>query len=424
MDLGVRLSGCSQYRWRQGELHCEDLPLSRLVEEYGSPLYVYSRAAMVERFALLRRAFGPDARIAYAIKSNSNLSLLRLFDQIGAGFDLVSLGELRRLQAAGIDSRDLVFAGVAKQPGELQAALAAGLSFFNLESEYELELLEAAGAAAGMPVPVALRLNVDVDAQTHEYISTGRKQDKFGLDLATAHRAVLAIHAAEHLHLVGYHLHLGSQIRSARPFLDAFSKVEEFMAAAPEHRLGLRYYDLGGGFGISYGDGEGILDVVALAEQLLPRLAHHDLIPVLEPGRFLVGDAGVLLCRVLGSKPGADRGFLLVDAAMNDLLRPSHYGAEHPLAPVEGPDRPTAGKVDVVGPICESGDFLALDRELPAMQSGEVLAIFSAGAYGSAMASTYNSRRRPAEVLIDGAEARLIRRRDDYSDLWAQELDL
>ncbi|MHC5063565.1 MAG: diaminopimelate decarboxylase [Planctomycetota bacterium] len=424
MNQETRIAGCSQYAWQDGELHCEGISLAQLAEEYGTPLYVYSKAAMVERYRMLRQAFGPRAGIAYAIKSNSNLSLLRLFADLGAGFDLVSLGELRRIQAAGIRDADMVFAGVAKQEQELEAALEAGITFFNLESRRELELLEAAGVRSGRAVPIALRLNVDVDAETHEYISTGRRQDKFGLDLESASEALREIQAAEHLQLVGYHIHLGSQIRSARPFLEAFAKVEEFMAAAPEHREGLRYYDLGGGFGISYGDGGGHLDVQALADELLPRLEAHNLTPVLEPGRFLVGDAGVLLCRVLGRKPGGDRDFLLVDGAMNDLLRPSHYGAEHPVAAVSRPDRPTRGKVDVVGPICESGDFLALGRSLPDMQEGELLSVFSAGAYGAAMTLTYNSRPRPAEVLVDGETSQLIRRRDSYPDLWAQELDL
>jgi diaminopimelate decarboxylase len=409
---------------RDGELCCEQVSLAELAKRHGTPLYVYSKAAMVERFGLLRDAFGPDAEILFAVKSNANLGLLRLFADLGAGFDIVSVGELRRIQAAGLPTDAVVFAGIAKQEREIDAAIEAGIRFFNLESAYELGLLEAAGKRAGVEVPLAVRLNPDVDAGTHAYISTGKKENKFGVDFDTAARVVERIAASEHLRLRGYHVHLGSQLRSVDPYLMAFDRVETFLDGAEVRRAGVTHYDLGGGFGVSYGDGRPPCDVAELARRLGPRIRARGLTPVLEPGRFLVADAGILLTEVFATKHGVDRAFLVVDAAMNDLMRPSLYGAEHPMAPVRGDRLASArGVFDVVGPVCETGDFLARDRELPELASGDLLAVFAAGAYGSSMASNYNSRPRPAEVLVDGRTAHRIRRRERYEDLWQLEID-
>jgi len=411
---------CPQYHYRDGRLFCEQVDVVRLCERHETPLYIYSRAAMMERFESLRQAFGEQAHICYALKSNGNLSLLRLFHGLGAGFDVVSGGELMRLQAAGIPTNKAVFAGVGKEEWEIRAALKSGILFFNLESRQEVGLLRSVGRDLDQQVPVAVRLNPNVDAGTHDYIATGRKQDKFGLDLDAAGEVVKKIADDDHLSLVGYHVHLGSNVRSSDPYLAAFDRVEAFLNGADERRTGLRFYDLGGGFGISYGDGGGAMDVSDLGKRLLPRLKALGLTPVLEPGRYLTADAGILVTRVLGSKRSGNHSFLVVDAAMNDLIRPALYGAEHPVAPVmqsSGRLRPQ----DVVGPICESGDFLAKQRQLPEMRRGDLLAVFATGAYGFSMASNYNTRRRPAEVLVDGTEARLIRRRESFPDLWAHE---
>jgi diaminopimelate decarboxylase len=414
----------SQFRYRNETLHCEGVEASALVEEFGTPLYVYSRAGMTERFGMLRAAFGDDAKICYAVKSNSNLSILKLFAELGAGFDLVSGGELRRLQAAGVSTDSAVFAGVAKADWEIEEALSAGIMVFNLESEHELPVLADLGRRAERDVRIAVRLNVDVDADTHDYISTGRRQDKFGLGLGRAAKVVEQIAATPGLQLSGYHVHLGSLLRRIDPYMEALDRVLEFMDGAQVRREGVQFYDCGGGYGVSYGDGEGILDVSALGAAMLPRLQERGLTPILEPGRFLVADAGILLTEVLGVKESFGARFVLVDAAMNDLLRPALYGATHPIATVREPG-PDAEFVDcnIVGPVCESADFLAKNRPLPVVDRGDRLAVLATGAYGFSMASNYNTRRRPAEVLVDGERTTLIRRREDFADLWAQELN-
>ncbi len=411
---------CAQYHYLDGRLFCEQVDVARLCEQYDTPLYVYSQAAITERFQTLRQAFGGRAHICYALKANSNLSLLRLFHGLGAGFDVVSGGELMRLQAAGVPTDRVVFAGVGKEEWEIRAALKCGILFFNLESEHEMGLLRSVGRDLRRQVPVAVRLNPDVDAGTHDYIATGRQQDKFGLDLVTAGEVVAEIAADDHLSLVGYHVHLGSNLRSSEPYLAAFERVTAFLNGADQRQAGLRFYDLGGGFGTSYGDSGGAMDVQDLGKRLVPKLEALGLIPVLEPGRYLTADAGILVTRVLGTKRRGSHGFLVVDAGMNDLIRPALYGAGHPLAPV----LQSSGRLrtqSVVGPICESGDFLARQVELPELQRGDLLAVCAAGAYGFSMASNYNTRRRPAEVLVDGIEARLIRRRETFPDLWAHE---
>jgi diaminopimelate decarboxylase len=398
------------------------VPLAELAARFGTPLYVYSQASLTRRHAAVQAAFGAQAHVCYAVKANSNLSLLRHFADLGAGFDLVSGGELQRLAAAGIDARRAVFAGVAKQPWEIDAAVRAGILFFNIESGDELPLLAAAGRQHGVRVPVAVRLNPEVDAGTHAYVATARSDSKFGVDLRGAADLVERIAAAPHLRLCGYHVHLGSQLRSTASYVQAFTRVEEFIAGAAVRRDGIEFYDLGGGFGLGYGSGPP-LDVAAVGAALLPRLAAHGLRPVVEPGRYLVGDAGVLLTKVLGHKAAPSTRFVLVDAAMNDLLRPALYQAEHPIVPVRdlGAER---SLFDVVGPVCESGDFLGRKRQLPATAAGDLLAVLTVGAYGFSMASNYNSRPRPAEVMVDGARVRLIRRREATERLWIDEVDL
>lgn len=412
--------GADHYSYRDDELHCEDVPVAELAERFGTPLYVYSRASFESRFRQLRRAFGPDARICFAVKANSNLAILRLFAGLGAGFDLVSGGELRRLQQAGVPCGGAVFAGVGKEEWEVREAQRAGILFFNLESAFELDLFETIAAGAPEPLPIALRINPDVEADTHEYIRTGTRGDKFGLDLATAASVAERIAASPRLRLVGCHVHLGSQLHEPTPYTEALDVVERFLDEHAGLVGDMRYYDLGGGIGVSYGVPGAQMDVDALAAELTPRLAARGLTPVLEPGRFLVADAGCLLTRVLGIKGTGPRRFAVVDGGMNDLMRPALYHAEHPIRTVRRRSE-SAVRYDVVGPVCESGDFLALDRELPELAGGDLMAVFAAGAYGSTMASNYNSRRRPAEVLVSGAEYELIRRRESFEELWAAE---
>ena len=413
-------SGTEEFHYRGQQLHCEAVELAQLVEQFGSPLYVYSASAMRRRFAAVRAAFGEQAVVCYAVKANPNLAVLRLFAELGAGFDLVSGGELARLEAAGIDPQRAIFAGAAKQRWEIDAGVAAGIRAFQVESPHELEWLAASGRDHSSVVPVALRINPGVEADTHRYIATARHDSKFGIPLEQAGEMVAAIAADPHLSLCGYHVHLGSQLHDVEPYRQALERVAEFLAVDPERRQGVTHYDLGGGFAISYGSGP-TLDLEALAGTLLPRLRDLDLLPMLEPGRYLVGDAGVLLTRVVGTKCSGSTEFLLVDAAMNDLLRPSLYQAEHPIVPLHDAGR-SARVFDVVGPVCESGDFLALGRQLPELRAGELLAVLAAGAYGAAMASNYNSRARPAEVMIDGADVRLIRGRESLQRLWMDEV--
>lgn len=413
-------SGTPEFHRRDGALWCEDVPLAVLAARLGTPLYVYSRAAMQSRLALVRAAFGGDATICYAVKANGALAVLRTMHAGGAGFDVVSGGELRRVLAAGMPTDRVVFAGVAKERWEVEAAAAAGILAFHVESPHELQQLASVGSQLGRRLRVMLRVNPDVDAGTHAYISTGKKENKFGVSLGAAGEAVAAIVASPWLQLVGYHVHLGSQLRSVEPYAQALAKVEAFVDADPVRGRGVTHYDLGGGFGIGYGAGEP-LDVGAVAAALLPRLQARGWRPIVEPGRFLVGDAGVLLTRVLGEKPQGGTTFLLVDAAMNDLLRPALYSAEHPIVPV-APRSGAHRTVDVVGPVCETGDFLGKRRDLPPTRPGDLLAVLAAGAYGASMASNYNSRRRPAEALVDGAAARIVRTRETFDQLLQNEV--
>jgi len=412
-------SDTEEFHYLGGQLRCEDHELRALVERFGTPLYVYSASAMRRRFAAVRAAFGEQAVVCYAVKANPNRAVLRLFADLGSGFDLVSGGELLRLQAAGIDPARAVFAGAVKQRWEIDAGVAAGVRAFQVESPHELPLLSASGRHRRTSVPVALRINPAVEADTHRYIATARHDSKFGIPLDQAGEVVAAIVADEHLRLCGYHVHLGSQLASIGPYVQALDRVAEFLSADPERRRGVSHYDLGGGFAIAYG-GARRLDLGELAGALLPRLRELGLAPMLEPGRYLVGDAGVLVTSVLGHKRSGTTEFVLVDAAMNDLLRPALYQAEHPIVPLHDAGR-AARTVDVVGPVCESGDFLARGRALPEVQAGERLAVLAAGAYGASMASNYNSRPRPAEVMVDGGNVRLVRRREPVQGLWVDE---
>lgn len=426
------------FAYRNGSLHCEDVDLASLADEFGTPLYVYSAATILDHFTRLDEALaGVDHEVAYAVKANSNLSVLRLLANRGAGFDIVSGGELFRVIKAGGDPAHCTFAGVGKTRGEIEYALEKGIYSFNVESEAELRYLNEVAGELGVVAPAAVRVNPNVDAQTHKYISTGKSENKFGVDFVQIEdlyqRAAAEL---KHIRLRGLQMHIGSQLTSVAPFIEAVEKVAP-LAAKLKERHGIEFWSIGGGIGIIYKESleSGSIDwwktqllsgrpltIGEYGQELVPRLKELGLKIIVEPGRFIVGNAGVLLTRCLYEKKGAAKTFKIVDAGMNDLIRPALYEGHHEIVPVKQPDNGERKPVDVVGPICESGDFFCQNRELPDFQEGEVVALMSAGAYGFTMASNYNSRPMPAEVLVEGDTTTLIRRRQTYDDLVAGEL--
>ncbi|MFZ9284859.1 MAG: diaminopimelate decarboxylase [Burkholderiaceae bacterium] len=407
-------------------LHVEQVALDALAREFGTPLFVYSKAAMLEALAAYQRGFaGRKAQICYAMKANSTLGVLQVFAQAGCGFDIVSGGELERVLAAGGDPAKVIFSGVGKTRAEMRRALEAGIGCFNVESDAELEVLSAVAQSMGRTAPVSIRVNPDVDPKTHPYISTGLKGNKFGVAhdraLATYQRAA----ALPGLRVVGIDCHIGSQITEADPYLDAMDRVLDLVDAIEAAGIPIHHIDFGGGLGINYrGDTPPAAD--ALWGQLLSKLdarGYGQRLLMIEPGRSLVGNAGVCVTEVLYLKAGGEKNFCIVDAAMNDLPRPAMYEAWHAIVPVDIPvDVPVAATAsaprqtwEVVGPVCESGDWLGHDRDL-SVQPGDLLAVLSAGAYCMSMASNYNSRGRAAEVLVDGKQAHLIRERETVAE--------
>jgi diaminopimelate decarboxylase len=410
------------FRYRDGVLHAEDVPLTRVAAQFGTPVYVYSRAAIEDRFrALAAPLQGHDHLVCYALKANGNLAVLDLLARLGAGFDIVSGGELARVLAAGGDPRKVVFSGVGKTADEMRAALEADILCFNVESTAELERLDDVAGTLGRRAPVSLRVNPDVDPRTHPYISTGLKQSKFGIPHGRAQAVYREAAGLAHLEIVGIDCHIGSQITEIAPYLEALDKVLELVDRLAADGIRIRHLDLGGGFGIRYRE-ESPPPLGAFVEALLERLRGRSLKVMFEPGRSIVGNAGLLLTRVEYLKHGEARNFAVVDAAMNDLMRPALYEAWHDIVPVTPRDAaPTT--YDVVGPVCESGDFLGLDRPIAAAP-GDLLAVMSAGAYGMSMSSNYNTRPRAAEVMVDGAAMHLVRRRERIEELIAGETTL
>jgi len=392
------------FTYRGGCLTCEDVSLADLASEVDTPCYVYSRQAIVESYRCLADAFAPVAPLlCYAVKANGSLAVLRLLADMGAGFDIVSGGELFLVEKAGGAPARTAYAGVGKTEGEIRQALEAGILMFNVESESELALIDRVAGAMGATAPVALRLNPDVDPKTLDYISTGKRDSKFGIDFAAARRIVERIGEWPNVRLIGYHGHVGSQVTDLGPHTEALRKIIAFAAECQPPTGPIEYINIGGGFGIDYEPGQAP-PPAAFAELLLPQLEGLGVQLIIEPGRYIVGNAGVLLTRVVHLKQTPGRRFVVVDAAMNDLIRPSLYKAHHRVWPVAS-DAPFEDNgyapADVVGPICESGDFLAKERPLPPVEQGDLLAVFSAGAYGYAMSSNYNARPRPCEVLVD-----------------------
>ena len=404
---------------RDGELAIEQVLLNRIADEQGSPCYVYSRAAISDAFQSYADALqGQDHLICYAVKANSNLAVLNVLARLGSGFDIVSLGELERVLAAGGEANRVVFSGVGKTPAEMRRALEAGIRCFNVESVAELETLNQVAGDSGHIAPVSIRVNPDVDAQTHPYISTGLKDNKFGIDIHSAVAVYQQAQALAHIDVHGIDCHIGSQLTDTAPFLDAMDRVLTLMDALAEKDIQIRHLDLGGGLGVTYRD-EQVPAVGDYIAQVRERLGDRQVTLMFEPGRSLVANAGVLLTEVLYLKHNEHKNFAVVDAAMNDMLRPSLYEAWMDLQPLS--TRKGDKQVyDVVGPICETGDFIAKDREL-CLQPGDRLALCSAGAYGFVMSSNYNSRTRACEVMVDGDQYHVVRERETLSDLWRGE---
>ena len=418
-EAGERQCAVTAFAYRDGELHVENTPLSAVAAEFGTPCYVYSRAALEGAYREFDDAFaGVDHLVCYALKANSNLAILGLFARLGSGFDIVSGGELARVIAAGGDPRKIVFSGVGKTEREMRQALDAGILCFNVESEAELDRLNGVAAEAGKRAPISLRVNPDVDPRTHPYIATGLKDSKFGVAFDDARDLYRRAADLRHIAVHGVDMHIGSQITELEPYREAVVKMLDLVETLRGDGIALSHVDLGGGLGIRYRD-EHPVRVSEYAEMVRSLFEGRDERLLFEPGRRLVGAAGVLLTRVEFLKPGDTRSFAIVDAAMNDLLRPSLYDAWHPVDAV----RPRAGRVqewEIVGPICESGDFLAHGRHL-ALAPGDLLAIGAAGAYGHVMSSNYNSRPRACEVIVDDSRTHLVRRREDVADLMRDE---
>ena len=424
------------FHYREGELYCEEAALSRAAEEFGTPLYVYSAGTILDHYRRLDAALAPlDHLICYAIKANSNGAILKLLAEAGAGFDIVSGGELFRVLKAGGAAAKCTFAGVGKSREEIEYALDEGVRSFNVESEAELERIDRIARDKGVRAPIALRVNPDVDAHTHHYVSTGRSENKFGIGLDRVAAVYEKAARLPNILIRGVQMHIGSQITAAQPFAEAIGKVAPLVRELKQ-RYAIEFFSVGGGMGIIYKralesgsgkwwhehDGEAsAFSVADYAAAIVPPLRELNLRVLLEPGRFLVGNAGVLLTRVRYLKQAAQKKFVIVDAGMNDLIRPALYQSYHEIVPVREPATTKREPVDVVGPVCESGDFFAQDRELPEMKEGDLLALMSAGAYGFAMASNYNSRPFPAEVLVTGDRASLIRRRQTMEDLVREE---
>ena len=408
----------------QGRLRLGQHDAESLAERFGTPLYVYDRALIESRYRSLDAAFsGLRHRICYAVKANSNLAVLQLLAHLGAGFDIVSGGELARVVAAGGDPGKVVFSGVGKTPAEIEEALRLGIHCFNVESEAELDLIARIASARGVLAPISLRVNPDVDAGTHPYISTGLREHKFGIDIRRALAIYKSVAGNRWLEPHGISVHIGSQIRSADPFGAALERVYKLVRQLDRAGIPLQSIDAGGGLGIDYHGGsfDAAAKVREYAQALDGALAGYAGRLLIEPGRFIVAQAGALVARVLHVKRNGKKTFVIADAAMNDLIRPALYQAHHEIVPV----RPRAGKprvVDVVGPVCESGDFFARDRNLAPVVPGDLIALLDAGAYGMAQSSNYNTRPRPAEVLVEGRKARLIRRRETIADLLAPEI--
>jgi len=423
------------FHYENGSLQCEGVNLNNLADQYGTPLYVYSKATILDHYRRLSDGMGElDCEVCYATKANSNLAVLNLLAEEGAGFDIVSGGELFRIEKAGGDPAKCTFAGVGKTRAEIELGLEKGIYSFNVESEAEVALINVIAGEMGKKAPVAFRVNPNVDAKTHKYISTGKSENKFGVDFSVIREAYERAAALPNIEVRGLQMHIGSQLTSSNPFVEAVEKVAPLVEELKE-KYGIEFFSIGGGIGIVYEDtlasgdsawwdkrDEKPLTIEEYSARLVPLLKPLGLKIIMEPGRFMVGNAGVLLTEVLYEKRGSAKTFQIIDAAMNDLIRPALYEGHHDIVPVKEPVDVTTEAVDIVGPVCESGDFFAQNRELPPLDSGDRIALLSAGAYGFVMASNYNTRPMPAEILVDGKVAHVIRKRQSLDDLIAGEM--
>ncbi|WP_029520267.1 diaminopimelate decarboxylase [Persephonella sp. IF05-L8] len=412
----------SYFRYKGNQLFCEDISVKDITAEYGTPVYIYSKKAIENKIKQYKEAFsGYPTQICYAAKANSNLSILKIFNKHGLGLDIVSGGELYRGLKAGFPPDKIVYAGVGKTDNELIQAIDTGILSFNVESLMELDVLNELAGKLGKKANVSIRINPDVDPKTHPYISTGMKKSKFGIDMEDAEEAFLKADKLPNLNLVGIHCHIGSQIMDVSPYKEAVEKTVELVLKLQKKGINLKHIDIGGGLGIKYKPEDNPPHPKELAEVVIPAVRETGLKLLIEPGRSLIGEAGILVSQVLFLKDKGDKHFIIIDAGMNDLLRPAMYNAYHHIISVEKKKEKLVA--DIVGPICETGDFFALDREIDNVQRGDFLAVMSAGAYGFSMASNYNTRPRAAEVLIDGNRAYLIRERETYDYIVQPELD-
>ena len=408
------------FNYRDGELYAEDVPVAQIAERFGTPAYVYSRATLERHYKAYDNALaGRPHLVCYAVKANSNLAVLNVLARLGAGFDIVSAGELERVLKAGGEAGKVVFSGVGKQEWEMKRALEAGVRCFNVESDTELDRLNKVAGELGVKAPVSLRVNPDVDAGTHPYISTGLKENKFGIDIAEAPQVYARAASLPNLDIHGVDCHIGSQLTSVSPFLDALDRVLALIDSLAERGIRIRHLDMGGGLGVTY-DQEQPPQPADYVKALAERMGDRQLELILEPGRSIAANAGILVTRVEFLKCTEHRNFAIIDAAMNDLIRPALYSAWQAIIPVQPHQDGEEKAWDLVGPVCETGDFLGKDRKLR-LQAGDLLAVRSAGAYGFVMASNYNTRNRPPELMVDGDKVHVVRRRETLKDQLAPE---
>ncbi len=404
------------FQYKDGDLCCEEVPIATIADSVGTPFYLYSHKTLVRHFMAFDSAFEKVPHlVCYSVKANSNLALLRIFVNLGAGMDVVSGGELFRALKSGVDPKKVVFSGVGKTGEEIEYGLSSGILMFNAESSQELARIDEIASRMGTRAPVAIRINPDIDPKTHPYVATGLKENKFGIDFDRSMKEYIFANGLPHVEIIGVDCHIGSQLIELQPFVEALRKVKELIHALGERGIGIRYLDLGGGLGITYKD-EVPPHPTEYAKAIVEEASNLDYTLIFEPGRVIVGNAGILVSRVLYTKETGQKNFVIIDAGMNDLIRPSLYGSFQGILPV------TKGEgeeivADVVGPICESGDFMARNRRMPKFNPGDLVAVMSAGAYGFSMSSNYNARPRVCEVLARGNRFYLIRERESYEDL-------
>lgn len=405
------------FQYKDKALYCEEVSIDSMASEVGTPFYLYSYRTMVRHYKAFQEAFlSVPHLICYSVKANSNLSVLKTFVDMGSGVDTVSGGEIYRALKAGADPGKIVFSGVGKKEEEIEYGLKTGILMFNVESAQELEAINGIAKRLELKAPISLRVNPDVDPQTHPYISTGFKNAKFGIDITIAKELYRHARSLKNIDVIGVDCHIGSQLTSVAPFIDALRKIKEMIQSVREDGTDIKYLDLGGGLGITYRE-ETPPHPTTYGEAITKEVEDLDITLIFEPGRVLVGNAGILVTRVIYTKENAEKNFIIVDAAMNDLARPALYGSYHGIKPVQMPDSDEEVTVDVVGPICETGDFLAKDIKVPVFKRGDLMAVMSAGAYGFTMSSNYNSRPRAAEVIVKRDEYTIIRERESYEDL-------